>query len=109
MQNDNKIYQYVVVQSLSHVQLFGPMDPVFPVLPCLREFAQIHVHWVSDSIYPSHPLLLPSPFAYILSQHQGLFQWVGSLHQVAKSPSNKKKKVYCNPVEVLEDMSVVLL
>ena len=38
---------------------------------------QTHVHWVGDSIQPSHPLLPPSPPAFNLSQHQGLFQWVG--------------------------------
>ena len=46
--------------------------------------AQTHVHWVGDAIQPSHLLLSPSPPAFILSQHQGLFQWVSSLHQVAK-------------------------
>ena len=58
-------------------------DSLFPVLQCLLEFAQIYVHWVSDSIQPSHPLLLPSPLAPSCSQHQSLFQWVGSSHQVA--------------------------
>jgi len=43
-----------------------------------------HVHQVGDAIQPSHPLLSPSPPAFNLSQHQGLFQWVSSLHQVAK-------------------------
>ena len=43
-----------------------------------------YVHWVSDAIQPSHPLLSPSPPAFNLSQHQGLFQWVSSSHQVAK-------------------------
>ena len=57
--------------------------PGFPVLHYLPEFAQTHVHWVSDAIRPSHPLSPSSP-AFNLSQHQGLFQWVGSLHQVAK-------------------------
>ena len=56
----------------------------FPVLHCLPEFAQASVHWVGDAIQPSHPLLPPSPPALNLSQHQGLFQWVSSLHQVAK-------------------------
>ena len=37
-----------------------------------------------DTIQPSHPLSSPSPPAFNLSQHQGLFQWVSSLHQVAK-------------------------
>ena len=61
-----------------------PMDssmPGFPVLHCLPEFAQIHV---SDAIQVSHPLLSPSPPAFNLSQHQGLFWWVDSSHQVAK-------------------------
>ena len=58
-----------------------------PVLYHLPEFAQIHVHWVSDAIQPSHPLLPPSPFALNLPKHQDLFQWVGSLQQVTKESS----------------------
>ena len=58
--------------------------PGFPVLHHLPEFAQIYVHWVSDAIQPSHPLLPPSPHALNLSQHQDLFQWVGFLHLMAK-------------------------
>ena len=58
--------------------------PGFPVLHCLTESVQIQVHWVSDAIQPSHPLSSPSPPALNLSQHQGLFKWVSSLHQVAK-------------------------
>ena len=58
--------------------------PGFPVLHQLPEFAQTHVHWVGDAIWPSHPLLPPSPPALNLPQHQGLFQWVGSSYQVAK-------------------------
>ena len=58
--------------------------PGFPVLHCLPEFAQILVYWVDDAIQPSHPLLPPSPIALNLSQNQGFFQWVSSLHQVAK-------------------------
>ena len=54
------------------------------VLHHLPEFAQILVHWVSDAIQPSHPLLSPSPPVFNLSQHQGLFQWVNSSHQLAK-------------------------
>ena len=49
--------------------------PGSSVLHYLPEFAQIHVHWVSDAISPSHPLLPPSPFAFSLSQNQDLFQW----------------------------------
>ena len=50
----------------------------------LLEFTQTHVHWVSDAIQPSHPLSAPSPPTFNLSQHQGLFKWVSSSHQVAK-------------------------
>ena len=58
--------------------------PGFPVHHHLVEPTQTHVHWVGDAIQPSHPLLSPSPPALNLSQDQGLFQWVSSLHQVAK-------------------------
>ena len=59
--------------------------PGFPVLYYLPEFAQTRVHWVSDTIQPSQPLSPSSPVLN-LSQHQGLFQWVGSSHQVASAP-----------------------
>ena len=58
--------------------------PGFPVHHQLPEFAQTPVHRVGDAIQPSHPLSPPSPPAFNLSQHQGIFQWVGSSHQVAK-------------------------
>ena len=58
--------------------------PGFPVHHQLPEFTQTHVHWVSDAIQPSHPLLSPSLPALNLFQHQGLFKWVSSSHQVAK-------------------------
>ena len=58
--------------------------PGLPVHHQLPESLQTHVHWVSDAIQPSHPLSSPSPPAFDLSQHQGLFQWIGSLYQVAK-------------------------
>ena len=76
-----------VSQSLRCVQLCNSMDcstPGFPVLHHLLELAQTHVHWVSDAIQQFHPLLSPSPSAFSLSQHQGLFQWVSSSHQVTK-------------------------
>ena len=57
--------------------------PGFPALHHRPKLAQTHVHWVGDAIQPSHPLSSPSP-AFNLFQHQGLFQWVSSLHQVAK-------------------------
>ena len=67
--------------------LCNPMDcsmPGFPVLPYLLEFAQTQVYWVDDTIQPSHLLSFPSLPAFNLSQHQGLFQWVTSSHEVAK-------------------------
>ena len=66
--------------------LCDPMDcstSGFPVLHYLPEFAQSIVHWIGDSTQPSRPLSSPSP-AFNLSQHQGLFQWISSSHQVAK-------------------------
>ena len=67
--------------------LRDPMDHSTPSLPVhhqLLEFTQTHVHWVGDAIQPPHPLPSPSPPAFSLFQHQGLFRWVSSLHQVAK-------------------------
>ena len=55
-----------------------------PHCPTLQEPTQTHVQWVSDAIQPSYPLLSPSPPALNLSQHQDIFQWVSSSHQVAK-------------------------
>ena len=65
----------------------NPMNcstPGIPVHHQLPELTQTHVHWVSDAIQPSHPLSIPSPPTFNLSQHQGLFKWVSCLHQVAK-------------------------
>ena len=67
--------------------LCDPMNRSTPGLPVhhqLPEFTQTHVHWVSEAIQPSHPLLSPSPLAPSPSQHQSLFQWVNSSHEVAK-------------------------
>ena len=67
--------------------LCDPMNCSMPGLPGhhqLLESTQTHVHRVADAIQPSHPLLSPSPPALNLSQHQGLFKWVSSLHQVAR-------------------------
>ena len=64
-----------------------PMNRSMPGLPVhhqLPEFTQTRIHWVSDAIQPSHPLSSPSPPAPNPSQHQSLFQWVNSLHEVAK-------------------------
>ena len=76
-----------IVQWLLYLTLFHSMNrstPSFSVLHYLMELAQTHVHWVGDAIQPSHPLSPPSPQALSLSQHQGLFQYVGSSDQVAK-------------------------
>ena len=67
--------------------LCNPMNrstPGFPVHHQLPEFTQTHVHRVSDAIQPSHPLSSPSPPAPNPPQHQGIFQWVNSSHEVAK-------------------------
>ena len=67
--------------------LCNPMacsTPGLPVHHQLPELTQTHVHWVGDVIQPSYPLSSPSPPACNLSQHQGLFKWVSSSHQVAK-------------------------
>ena len=67
--------------------LWDPMNRSTPGLPVhhqLLEFTQTHVHRVGDAIQPSHPLSSPSPPAPNPSQHQGLFQWVNSSHEVAK-------------------------
>ena len=58
--------------------------PGFPVHHQLLELTQIPVHRVVHAIQPSHPLLSTSPPTFSLAQHQGLFQWVNSMHQVAK-------------------------
>ena len=75
------------VQLLSRVRLCASTDCSIPGLPVhhkLLEFTQTHVHSVGEAIQPSHPLSSPSPPAFNLSQHQGLFQLVSSSHQVAK-------------------------
>ena len=71
----------------SYLSLCDPMDcsmPGFPVLPYLPELAQTHACQIGDAIQPYHSLLSLSPPAFNLSQHQGLSQWVGSLHHVAR-------------------------
>ena len=71
----------------SCLTLCNPMNHSTPGLPVhhqFPEFTQTHVHWVGDAIQLSHPLSSPSLPALNLSQHQGLFQWVSSSHQVAK-------------------------
>ena len=86
-----KNLQFSALQFSSVVQscptLCDPMNRSTPGLPVhhqLPESTQTHDHRVSDAIQPSHPLSSPSPPALSLSQHQGLFSWISSLHEVAK-------------------------
>ena len=85
------IIQFSSVQFSSVAQscltLCDPMNHSTPGLPVhhqLLEFTQTHIHWVGDAIQPSHPLSSPSSPAPSPSQHQGLFQWVNTSHEVAK-------------------------
>ena len=84
-----KSSQFSSISSVTQscLTLCDPMDcsmPGFPAYHQLLEPAQIHVHWVNDDIQLSHPLSSPSPPAFNLYQHQGLFQWVSSSHEVAQ-------------------------
>ena len=75
----------LVAQSCpTHCDHMNHSTPGLPVPHQLPEFTQTHVHWVSDAIQPSHLMSSPSPPAFNLSQHQGLFKWVSSSHQVAR-------------------------
>ena len=83
------LWEFIQFSSVGQVctTLCDPMDCSTPGLPVhhqLPELAQTHVHRVGDAIQPSHPLSSPSPPAFNLSQHQGIFQWVSSSHQVGK-------------------------
>jgi len=112
------VHIVLVVQLLSHVWLFvTPMDcstPGFPVHHQLPELTQTHVHRVCEAIQPSHLLSSPSPAAFNLSQHQCLFKWVSSLHQVAKvwsfsfsiSPSNEYSGLISYRVDWLDLLAV---
>ena len=76
--------QFSSVQSLSLCDPMNRSTPGLPVHHQLPEFTETHVHWVSDAIQPSYPPSSPSPPAPNPSQHQSLFQWVNSSHEVAK-------------------------
>ena len=81
--------QFIQFSSVAQscLTLCDPMNRSTTGLPVhhqLLEFTQTHVHRVGDAIQPSHPLSSPSPPAPNPSQHQGLFQWVNSSHEVAK-------------------------
>ena len=79
------LYTHIRCHSVAQscLTLCNPMDcsmPGFCVLHYLPEVAQTPVHWISDASQPFCPLSSPSPPAFNLSQHQGLFQWASSLH-----------------------------
>ena len=85
-----QIFKWIQFSSVAQScpTLCDPINRSTPGLPVhhqLPESTQTHVHWVSDAIQPSHPLSSPSPPAFNLSQHQGLFQWVSFSHWVAKT------------------------
>ena len=107
----------MVVQFSSVAQwcpaVYDPTNHSTPGLPIhhqLPESTQTHVHWVGDTIQPSHPLSSPSPPALNLSQYQGLFKWVSSSHQVAKlwsfsfsiSPSNEYSRLISYRIDWLD-------
>ena len=85
-----------------------------PVHHQLLESTQTHVHWVGDASQPSHPLSSPSPPTLNLSQHQSLFKWVSSSHQVAKywsfsfniSPSNEHPGLISFRMDWLDHLAV---
>ena len=99
------------VQLLSHVRLFAAQWTAASQasLSCHQfpELTQTHVHRVSDAIQPSHPLSSPSPPAFSLSQHQDLFQWVSSSHQVPEYWSASFSISPSNPIEVCGYKSTV--
>ena len=83
-QQINTQYSSVAQSCLTHCDPMNRSMPGLPVHHQLPEFTQTHVHWVRDAIQPSHPLSSPSPPAPNPSQHQSLFQWVNSSHEVAR-------------------------
>ena len=86
MQSENHSVQFrSVTQSCPTVcNAMNHSTSGLPVYHQLLQSTQTHVHWVGDAVQPSHPLSSPSPPALNLSQHQGLFKWASSSHQVAK-------------------------
>ena len=104
-----------VTQSCS--TLCDPMDCSTPGLPVhhqLLELTHTHVHWFSDDIQQSHPLSSPSPPTFNLSQHQGLFKWVSSSHQVTRvrsfsvniSPSNEHLRLISFRIDWLDLLAI---
>ena len=107
MYTNNELKNQFSSVTQSCLNLCDPMGCSTPALPVhhqLLRFTQTHVHQVGDAIQPSHPLSSLSPPAFNLSQHQGLFKWVSSLHQYwsfsfSISPSNE----YSGPISFRMD------
>ena len=113
--NSDGLQQFSSVTQLCPT-LWDPMDCSMPGLPVhhkLLEFIQTHIHWVGDAIQPSYLLSSPSP-TFSLSQHQGLFQWVSSSHQVDKywrfsfsfSPSNEHPELISFRMDWLDLLAI---
>ena len=73
--------------------------PGFPVHHQLPEFTQIHIHWIGGTIQPSQPLSSDSRPTFNLSQHQGLFLWVSSSHQVAQVLKTLESPLDCKEIK----------
>ena len=80
--------------------------PGCPIHHQLLELTQTHIHWISDAIQPSHPLSSPSLPPFNLSQHQGLFKWVSSSHQVAKLLELQLQHIPSNVYSVLISLRI---
>ena len=74
----------VTMSCLTLCEVINCSTPGLPISHYHLELAYVHIHWVGDAIQPAHPLLPSSPSAFNLSQHQSLFQWISSSHQLAK-------------------------
>ena len=104
-----QLSQFSSVQSLCYVRLFAnPWTAAYQaslVHHQLPELAQTHVHRVDVAIQPSHPLSSPSPPTFNHSQHQGLFKWVSSSHQVAEVISQRLsfRAVFLFPQDLMQD------
>ena len=103
------LFHYLVISDSLQAHGLQHTRPPCPSLP-LR-VCPVHVIWVRDAIQPSHPLSSPSPPAFNLSQHQGLFQWVSCLHQVAKvlelQPQHQSFQ-WIFRIEFLQDLTSLL-
>ena len=106
IKRSQKVFSSVAQSCLTLCDPMNCSTSGLPVHHQLRESTQTHVYWLGDAIQPSHPLSSPSPPTLNLSQHQGLFQWVSSLHQVAKVLESQlqHQSFQCTPgTDLLQD------